>query len=200
MACQAELKLTEEQSKAIKEILSSNRAAVTGLEWDMNQAMAALGEALSSPQVDEAAALQLLDKVLDMERSVKRSHLQMAIQLKNKLTPEQQEILTRQPQAMRRQPWPQMPQRGQRGPGGPGNPGGAPGGFGPGGPGGPGGQGGPGGFGPGGPGGQGGPGGFGPGGPGGQGGPGGFGPGGDQPQPQPQPNGPGGEPPAPPQQ
>jgi Spy/CpxP family protein refolding chaperone len=114
MACQAELKLTDEQSQAIKNILSSNKSTVTGLEWDMNQAMTALGKALATPQVDENAALQLLDKLMDIERSIKRSHLQLAIQLKNKLTPEQQEILNlrrkreREEKAMFNKPWPQM--------------------------------------------------------------------------------------------
>ena len=179
MACQEELKLTDEQSQSIKKILSASRAEVSGLEWDMNQAMSALGKALSGTQVDEAAALQLLDKVLDIERSIKRSNLQIAIQLKNKLTPEQQELLAHRRNApMFKRPM-HFPDR--QGGDGPmpfqGRPGGD----------GPQGRPGPGGDGP-----QGRP---GPGGDGPQGRP---GPGGDGPQP-PQ-DRPGGEPPSPPQQ
>jgi Spy/CpxP family protein refolding chaperone len=112
MGCQGELKLSDEQSQAIKSILSTTRAELMGLEWDLNQAVAALGKALSPAQVDENAALAQLDKVLDLERNIKRNTLKMSIQLKNKLTPEQQEILShkREQKPMSRRPWQQMQQ------------------------------------------------------------------------------------------
>lgn len=202
MGCLGELKLSDEQSQAIKSILSTTRAELMGLEWDLNQAVAALGKALSPAQVDENAALAQLDKVLDLERSMKRNTLKMSIQLKNKLTPEQQEILShkREQKPMSRRPWQQMQQGrpGFEGPmqqGRPGFEGSMP--F-PGRPGGPGGEG----FMPR----QGRPGGEGPGGPGGdgpmppQGRPGGNGKGGPGEGPQPPQGGPGGEPTAPPNQ
>jgi Spy/CpxP family protein refolding chaperone len=43
--------------------------------------------------VNEAQALAQLDKVLDIEREIKRLHIALAVRLKNRLTPEQQEQL-----------------------------------------------------------------------------------------------------------
>jgi hypothetical protein len=97
--------------------------------------------------VNEQLALSQLDKILDGEREIKRAHMELAIRIKNKLTPDQQAKL----QSMKKE---RGPGQGPDGPGGPGGPGRGPGGRGPGGPGGPG-PGGPGGPGPGGPGGPG---------------------------------------------
>jgi hypothetical protein len=82
--------------------------------------------------VNEQLALSQLDKVLDGEREIKRAHMELAIRIKNKLTPDQQMKL----HSMRR---PMGPGPGGPGPGGPGGPDGpAPRpGRGPGGPGGP---------------------------------------------------------------
>lgn len=151
VACQGELKLTAEQSQALKGALSAKQAEVTGLEWDLRQAMMDLGVALSPTKIDETAALSLLDKVLVTENKIKRSHLQLAIQLKNQLTAEQQEFLNRRrdEKPMFKKPWPPMPHQGMPGdqpmrpqgrPGGPGGKGGPAGMGGPGGPGGPGGD------------------------------------------------------------
>jgi Spy/CpxP family protein refolding chaperone len=87
--------------------------------------MESLHETMKANSVNEQQALAQLDKVLDAERQIKRAHMELAIRIKNKLTPEQQTKL----QSMRRS-----------GPGGPGGPGRGPGRGrdGPGGPGGPG--------------------------------------------------------------
>jgi len=43
--------------------------------------------------VNEQQALAQLDKVLEVEREIKRLHIGLAVRLKNRLTPEQQEQL-----------------------------------------------------------------------------------------------------------
>ncbi|HEY0728805.1 MAG TPA: hypothetical protein VGD38_12090, partial [Pyrinomonadaceae bacterium] len=50
-------------------------------------------ETMKSPSVNEQQALAQLDKVLEIEREVKRLHIGLAVRLKNRLTPEQQEQL-----------------------------------------------------------------------------------------------------------
>ena len=52
-----------------------------------------LTELLRQPRVDEAAALAQVDKVLGMEREVKRAQISLLIQIKNLLTPAQQQKL-----------------------------------------------------------------------------------------------------------
>jgi Spy/CpxP family protein refolding chaperone len=48
---------------------------------------------MKSASVNEQQALAQLDKVLDVEREIKRLHIGLAVRLKNRLTPEQQEQL-----------------------------------------------------------------------------------------------------------
>jgi hypothetical protein len=43
--------------------------------------------------VEEAAVLAQVDRVLDLERSIKRLHLVMLVRIKNTLSPQQQEQL-----------------------------------------------------------------------------------------------------------
>jgi len=144
MQHQRELGLTDEQKQFMRGEIQRTTTRFNELQWQLQDAMEALHETMKSSAVNEQLALSQLDKVLDSEREIKRLHMEMAIRIKNKLTPEQQMKL----QSMRnfkRMDGPRMDPR--MGPGGPGGPGG----MGPGGR--PGGGGGPGGPGPGGPGG-----------------------------------------------
>ncbi|MEN3330380.1 MAG: hypothetical protein V7638_5187 [Acidobacteriota bacterium] len=50
---------------------------------------------LEKLQVNEQQALAQLDKVLEIESEIKRLHIGMAVRLKNRLTPEQQEQLNK---------------------------------------------------------------------------------------------------------
>jgi Spy/CpxP family protein refolding chaperone len=76
---------------------------------------------MKASSVNEQLALSQLDKILDGEREIKHAHMELAIRIKNKLTPDQQARL----QAMKRERGPgDGPGRGPgHGPGGPGGPG-----------------------------------------------------------------------------
>jgi len=56
----------------------------------MQEETGRFGELLDKPLVDQAAALAQIDKVLAVEREVKRAHIGLLIQIKNQLTAEQQ--------------------------------------------------------------------------------------------------------------
>jgi len=60
---------------------------------------------MKSTSVNEQQALAQLEKVLDIERDIKRLHFGLAVRLKNRLTPEQQEQLNK----MRMEHHPGMP-------------------------------------------------------------------------------------------
>jgi len=129
MQHQRELGLTEDQKTFMRGEIQRTTTRFNELQWQLSDATEALSETLKGSSVNEQLALQQLDKVLDGEREIKRLHMEMAIRIKNHLTPEQQLKL----QTFR-----------QRGPrdGGPGRPGpgrgpDGPGGLGPIGPGGP---------------------------------------------------------------
>ena len=145
MQHQRELGLTDEQKTYMRGEINRTTTRFNELQWQLQDATEALHETMKASSVNEQLALSQLDKILDGEREIKRAHMELAIRIKNKLTPDQQAKL----QSMKKE---RGPGRGPGGPGGPGRPGGQ---GGPGGPGRPGGQGGPGGpgrSGPGGPG------------------------------------------------
>jgi Spy/CpxP family protein refolding chaperone len=137
MQHQRELSLTDEQKTFMRSEVNRTTTRFNELQWQLQDAMEALHETMKSNSVNEQLALSQLDKVLDSEREIKRSHMELVIRIKNKLTPEQQTKL----QAMKHDmmgPGPGGPGKGPGGPGhGPGHGAGGPGGPGPGGPGGP---------------------------------------------------------------
>ena len=127
MQHQRELGLTDDQKTFMRGEINRTTTRFNELQWQLQDAMEALHETMKANSVNEQLALSQLDKVLDSEREIKRSHMELAIRIKNKLTPEQQTKL----QEMKRNMGP------GQGPGGPGRgPGRGPGG-GPEGPGGP---------------------------------------------------------------
>jgi len=48
---------------------------------------------VDGPRIDEGQALDQLEKILDLERQIKRAQLTLMIRIKNTLTPEQQKKL-----------------------------------------------------------------------------------------------------------
>src|SRR5260370_17061513 len=87
-------------------------------EWELQDSMEAQHATMKANPVNEQLALSQLEKVLDTEREIKRLHFGLAISIKNKLTPEQQEKLH---SMMRMRHGPEGPGPGPGGPG-PGGP------------------------------------------------------------------------------
>lgn len=85
-----EIMLTAEQKSFMRGEVQKTTGRFTELQWALHDAMEDLHQALESSSVNDQQALTLLDKVLDIEREIKRLHFGMGIRLKNKLTPEQQ--------------------------------------------------------------------------------------------------------------
>jgi len=81
--------LTVEQEAGIRREMQLASARFKELQQQLGQEVEALGTVLSPDQVDEKKAVEQLDKVLNLEREIKRTHLQLAVMIKNKLTPEQ---------------------------------------------------------------------------------------------------------------
>src|SRR5438309_2062389 len=137
MQHQRELALTDEQKTFMLGEINRTTTRFNELQWQLQDAMEALHETMKANSVNEQLALSQLDKILDAEREIKRAHMELAIRIKNKLTPDQQAKL----QSMRpKGPGPDGPERGrpsgpdgpERGPGRrPGGPGGPPPGPGP---------------------------------------------------------------------
>ncbi len=93
MQHQRELGLTDEQKTFMRSEIQRTTTRFNELQWQLQDAMEALHETMKSNVVNEQQALAQLDKVLEGEREIKRLHMELAIRIKNKLTPEQQEKL-----------------------------------------------------------------------------------------------------------
>ena len=88
-----QLGLTDEQKAFMRSEIQKTTASFQELQWKLQDQMELLHETMKSTVVNEPQALAQLDKVLDIEREIKRLHIGLAIRLKNRLTPEQQEQL-----------------------------------------------------------------------------------------------------------
>ena|ERR1700752_2269330 len=88
-----ELNLTEEQKTFMRSEIQKTMTSFQDLQWKLQDQMEQLHETMKSTSVNEQQALAQLEKVLDIERDIKRLHFGLALKLKNRLTPEQQEQL-----------------------------------------------------------------------------------------------------------
>ena len=88
-----ELGLTDEQKTYMLGEIQKTTASFQDLQWKLQDQMELLHETMKSTSVNEQQALAQLDKVLEIEREIKRLHIGLAVRLKNRLTPEQQNQL-----------------------------------------------------------------------------------------------------------
>lgn len=90
MQHQRELGLTDEQKTYMRGEINKTTTRFNELQWQLQDAMEALHATMKENTVNEQLALSQLDKVLENERDIKRLHMELAIRIKNKLTPDQQ--------------------------------------------------------------------------------------------------------------
>ena len=88
-----QLNLTDEQKAFMRSEIQKTTVNFQELQWKLQDQMELLQETMKSTSVNEQQALAQLDKVLEVEREIKRLHIGLAVRLKNRLTPEQQEQL-----------------------------------------------------------------------------------------------------------
>jgi len=90
-----QLGLTDEQKAFMRGEIQRTMTSFNELQWKLQDEMEVFHETLKSSQVNEQQALAELNKVLDIEREIKRLHIGMGVRIKNHLTPEQQGQLQR---------------------------------------------------------------------------------------------------------
>ena len=88
-----EIGLDEAQSRALKELVQKAQSRFVDLQWDMQTEAGKLSQLLRAPRIDENAAIAQADRVLGMEREVKKAQLSLLVRIKNLLTPAQQQRL-----------------------------------------------------------------------------------------------------------
>jgi Spy/CpxP family protein refolding chaperone len=88
-----EIGLKPAQRQTIMDAIKKVQIELVPIQLDMAEPAQDLLTLIDQPQVDEAQALAKVDKVLSVEREVKRRQLTLLIRIKNALTKEQQDKL-----------------------------------------------------------------------------------------------------------
>lgn len=92
MRNQKALNVTEEQRQFILERTQEAQAEFTSLRWDLQDGLQEL-RGMVEEKEKEQVLLDQLDRVLDLERQVKRAQLLLAVRIRGILTEEQVEML-----------------------------------------------------------------------------------------------------------
>jgi len=95
MANQQAIALSERQRAVIVDAIKDAQGRFIDLQFRMSAEVERLQRLLQNSSVDETSVLDQLDRVLDVERDVKRAQLGLMIRIKNQLGPAQQEKLDR---------------------------------------------------------------------------------------------------------
>jgi Spy/CpxP family protein refolding chaperone len=85
--------LSESQISAVVGEAKRTQSQLVDAQWELQREVGRLEALLSRDKLDEQQVLAQLDKLLAVERAIKRAHLALAVRLKNILTPEQQRAL-----------------------------------------------------------------------------------------------------------
>ena len=85
--------LRPEQRSAITGAIQQLQSRMVEHQWRMQEETQKLGELLQAAPVNESAVLAQVDRVLGIEREVKRAHMTLLVRIKNTLTREQQAML-----------------------------------------------------------------------------------------------------------
>jgi len=90
MQNQQAIGLTDEQKSYLRTELRDAQLKFTELQWKLQDEAEKMVSLANQPHVDEQQALAQLERVLTVEREVKRAQISLLVHIKNKLTPEQQ--------------------------------------------------------------------------------------------------------------
>jgi Spy/CpxP family protein refolding chaperone len=88
-----EIALDENQSKAIKDLVQKAQTKFLDMQWDMQSEAEKLIQLLRGRPVDESAVLAQVDRVLNLEREIKKAQISLLVRIKNTLTESQQNKL-----------------------------------------------------------------------------------------------------------
>ena len=104
MQYQQAIGLSEEQRDLIKAEIQKAQARFTDLQWQLQSEVETMASLLRAPRADEQQTLAQLDKILGLERELKRAQFTLVVRIKNSLSPEQQARLRELRNRQRPQP------------------------------------------------------------------------------------------------
>jgi Spy/CpxP family protein refolding chaperone len=89
------INLDDRQRATITKLIEQLQGRAVRLQWQLAEQAQALKQTLSRTMVDQDRALDQMNRVLEVEKEIKKAHLEMLIQIKNVLRADQQTELTR---------------------------------------------------------------------------------------------------------
>ena len=95
MAHQQAIGLTERQRMAIQQAVKDAQGKFVDVQFAMSGEVEKLPRLLSASSPDESDVLDEVDRVLGLEREIKRAQLTLMVRIKNQLTDQQQAALQR---------------------------------------------------------------------------------------------------------
>lgn len=88
-----EIGLDDAQRAAIRSEVQKAQPKFTDLQLDLGGEIEKLSRLVAEKRVDEARALAQLDRILALEKEIKRAQIGLLVRIKNLLTPQQQDRL-----------------------------------------------------------------------------------------------------------
>ena len=94
MQHQSEIGLQDSQRAALTSAVQQAQAKFMDTQWKLSAEAEKMGRLLQGTQVDEAQVLDEVDRILSLEREIKRGQITLMVRIKNTLTPAQQAKLS----------------------------------------------------------------------------------------------------------
>jgi Spy/CpxP family protein refolding chaperone len=90
MQHQSEIGLQDAQRAALTSAVQQAQGKFMDLQWKLSAEGEKMGRLLQPAQVDETQVLEEVDRILVLEREMKRAQIGLMVRIKNTLTPAQQ--------------------------------------------------------------------------------------------------------------
>ena len=89
MSQSEQIGLSEKQRATIKGEIQKMQAKFIDAQWDLQEQTGKMTQLLQQSPADETKILDQADKIMALEREIKRAHLALLVRIKNALTSEQ---------------------------------------------------------------------------------------------------------------
>jgi Spy/CpxP family protein refolding chaperone len=93
MQHQSEIELQDSQRTALTSAIQQSQAKFMGVQWKLSAEGEKMTRLLQGTQVDETQVLEEVDRILALEREMKRTQISLMVRIKNTLTAAQQSKL-----------------------------------------------------------------------------------------------------------
>jgi len=94
MQHQSEIGLQDAQRATLTSAIQQTQGKFMDVQWKLSAEGEKMGRLLQPAQVDETQVLEEVDRILALEREMKRTQISLMVRIKNILTPAQQAKLT----------------------------------------------------------------------------------------------------------